>query len=478
MAQLRSGAVRARRLAEHIESLSRRTTKRTRNQTMTESSIFDPGHSQHPKPDIKNKPAGRGALAFNPLHPSMELPPEQLIRLLGMESKKTRNHMKMRCSSNQQKSHPAIDEQKPQLSPDQQDSWRSTDEQKTHASKDPQQSHRVADEQKIHLSPSQGAQKKAIDRQQRPEPQQVISPSHPMEYERNQPAVFDKQGRGWLLPALITGLVAGFTISASLFWYQSPPAAEQKVPAPAVSNEPQNQRIPKQQPTSQRVNRNAAPASTKTTTLPAQVPAKSARTGNDANRRAALKAEQNRLRRAAEQRLTERLTRMKANRELADLQAPPAAEPMPAAAAALSPAAEPAVDQVVVNKPAAAGGDSPTSEEALVEIPEPETLPVVTAAQAVDSDRNGEMIEESTGFADSFEQDTASDVAATLAQDTESTIAPSSDVNARAAFSQSIEGERVSDILPPSGDELDAAQSTSATSDESSSSAAEESASF
>jgi len=446
---------------------------------MTESFIFEPGHSQHPKPDMKNKSStGRGALAFNPLHPSMELPPEQLIRLLGMESKKTRNHMKMRRSSNQQKSHPAIDEQKPQPSPDQQDLCHSTDEQKTHASKDPQQSQRVADEQKIHRSPSQGAQKKATDRQQRPEPQQATSPSHPMEYERNQPAAFDKQGRGWLLPALVTGLVAGITISASLFWYQSPPAAEQKVRAPAVSNEPQNRRIPKQQPTSQRVNHNVAPASTKTATLPAQVPAKSARTGNGANRQVALKAEQNRLRSAAEQRLTERLARMKANRELADLHAPPAAEPMPTAAAALSAAAEPAFDQVVVNKPAAAGGGSPPSEEALVEIPEPETLPVVTAAQAVDSDRNGEMIEESTGFADSYEQDTASDVAATLAQDTESKIAPSSDVNATAAFSQSIEGERVSDITPPSGDELDAEQSTSATSDESSSSAAEESASF
>ena len=178
---------------------------------MTESSIFGPGHSQHQKPGIKNKPSagrGRGALAFNPLHPSMELPPEQLIRLLGMESKKTRKHMKTRRSSKQQKPLPAINEQKTPPSPDQQDSCRTTAEQKTHVSQGPQQSHRVADEQKTHRSPSQGAQKKTTDRQQRPEPQQVAPPSHRMEYERNEPAVFDKRGPGWLLPALVTGLVA------------------------------------------------------------------------------------------------------------------------------------------------------------------------------------------------------------------------------------------------------------------------------
>jgi len=446
---------------------------------MTESSIFGPGHSQHQKPGIKNKPsAGRGALAFNPLHPSMELPPEQLIRLLGMESKKTRKHMKTRRSSKQQKSLPAINEQKTPPSPDQQDSCRTTAEQKTHVSQGPQQSHRVADEQKTHRLPSQGAEKKTTDRQQRPEPQQVAPPSHPMEYERNQPAVFDKRGPGWLLPALVTGLVAGVTISASLFWYQTSPAAKQKAPAPVVSSEPQNQRIPKQQPNSQRVKRKAAPGSTKTATLPAQVPAKAARSGNDAKRQAALKAEHNRLRSAAEQRLTERLTKMKVNRELADIQAPPADEYTPATAATLSAAAEPSFDQAVVNEPAATGSESPPSEQAPVEIPEPETLPVVTAAPAVGSDRNGGVLEESTGSVDRFEQDTASDVAAMVEQDSESTISPSLDVNTTTAFTPPTERDTVSDVTPSSGDELDAEQSTSGTSDESSSSAAENSALF
>lgn len=449
---------------------------------MTESSIFDPGHSQHPKPDIKNKPAGRGALAFNPLHPSMELPPEQLIRLLGMESKKTRKHLKMRNSSNQQKSRHTIDEQKTQPSPDHQNARCATDE---HTPQDPQQSHRVADEQKTHRPPpSQGAQKKTTDRQLLPKPQQVAPPSHPLEYERNQPAVFHKRGPGWLLPALVTGLVAGVTISASLFWYQSPPTtAKQKAPASVVSSEPQNRRIPKQQPNNQRVKRKEAPGGTKTATLPA--PAKATRTGNDANRQAALKAEQNRLRNAAEQRLTERLTRIKVNRELADLQAPPADEHTPAAATTLSAAAEPAFDQAVANQPAPADAESPSGEETAVEMiqadetePVPETLPAVAPAQVVGSDRNGGMLEESTGFVDSFEQDTASDVAATVEQDSESNIAPSLDVNTTTALTPPTEQDTVSDVTSSSGDDMDAGQSISGTSDKSSPPAPEDSALF
>ena len=449
---------------------------------MTESSIFDTGHSQHPKPDIKNKPAGRGALAFNPLHPSMELPPEQLIRLLGMESKKTRKHLKMRHSSNQKKSRRTIDEQKTQPSPDHQDARCATDE---HTPQDPQQSHHVADQQKTHRPPppNQGAQKKTTDRQQRPKPQQVAPPSHPMEYERNQPAAFDKRGPGWLLPALVTGLVAGVTISASLFWYQSPPTAKQKAPAAVVSSEPQNRRPPKQQPNNQRVKRKAAPGGTKTATLPA--PAKATRTGNDANRQAALKAEQSRLRKAAEQRLTERLTRIKVNRELADLQAPPADEHTPAVATTLSAAAEPTFEQAVANQPAPAGADSPSGEEAPVEMiqadetePVPETLPAVAPAQAVGSDRNGGMLEESTGFVDSSEQDTASDVAATVEQDSESNIAPSLDVNTTTAFTPPTEQDTVSDVTSSSGDDMDAGQSISGTSEKSSSPAPEDSALF
>jgi len=478
-------------MAEQIESLSRPATQRTRNATMTESSIFDPEHSQQPQPGMNTKPtAGRGALAFNPLHPSMELPPEQLIRLLGMESKKTRKHLKMQRSSNQQKPHRAINAQKTPPSPNRQDSCHITDEQKPQASPDPQKSQRIADEQKTHRPPSQGAQKKTTDRQQRPEPQQVARPNHPMEYERNEPDIIDKRGPGWgwLLPALVTGLVAGVTVSAALFWYQSSPTAKQKAPAPLVSSEPQNRRIPKQQQNRQPLKRKAAPGSTKTVKLPTPAAAKAVRSGNDANWQAARKAEQNRLRRAAEQRLTEQLTKMKVNRELADLQAPPAVEHTPAAAATLSAAAEPAFDQAVVNEPAAvAGAESPPSEEAPVEmiqadetkpLADPEILPAVTPAQAVGSDSHGGILEESTGFVDSFEQDTAADVAAPVEQDSESNIAPSLDVNTPTAFTRSTERDTVPDVTPLSGDELDTERSTSTTSDESSLPVSEDSASF
>jgi hypothetical protein len=456
-----SGAVQARRLAEHIESLTRRSIKRTRNRTMTESSIFDAGHRQHPKPNTKNKPgAGRGTLAFNPLHPSMELPPEQLIRLLGMESKKTRQNMKMRRSSRQQKSVRAIDGQKIQHSPDQKNARCATDEQKPHASHDPKKSHRVADKQITHRS----------TRQERPKPQQVAHPSHPMEYERNQPAVFDKLSSGWLLPALVIGLVAGVVVSGSLFWYQSSPAAKQKTPAPVVSSEPQNRRIPKQQVKSQAAKRKTAPAKT--------APANTARTDNDAKWQAAIKAEQNRLRSTAEQRLNEQLTKVKVSRELADLQTPPANDHPPATAATLPAAAEPAFDQAAVSEPVPARAESPPTQEAPVEIPEPETLPVVTADEAVGPDRNGGMFEESTGLVDSLEQDTVSDVAATIEQDSMSDIAPSPEVNATTAFTHSNERDTVSDVKPASGQELEAGQSTRGASDESASSAPGDSALF
>jgi hypothetical protein len=311
-----------------------------------------------------------------------------------------------------------------------------------------------------------------------------------MEYERNEPAIIDKRGRGWgwLLPALVTGLVAGVTVSASLFWYQSSPTAKQKAHAPLVSSEPQNRRTPKQQQNRQPLKRKAAPGGTKTVKLPTPAPAKAVRSGNDAKWQAALKTEQNRLRRAAEQRLTEQLTKMKVNREMADLQAPPAIEHTPAAAASLSAAAEPAFDQAVVNETAAvAGAEPPPSEEAPVEMiqadetkpqADPEILPAVTPAQAVGSDSPGEILEESTGFVDSFAQDTAADVAATVEQDSGSNIAPTLDASTPTAFGRATERDTVPAVTPLSGDDLDTEQSASTIADESSLPVAEDSASF
>ena len=104
MAELRSEAVRARRLAEHIENLSQETAayKHKWKHTMTDSTIVDPGHKQRLQRRTDDKLASSGSqLNFNPLHPSMELPPEQLIRLLGMEGKKIRKSRKTRRSPKQ-----------------------------------------------------------------------------------------------------------------------------------------------------------------------------------------------------------------------------------------------------------------------------------------------------------------------------------------------------------------------------------------
>jgi len=201
----------------------------------------------------------------------------------------------------------------------------------------------------------------------------------------------------------------------------------------------------------------------------------------------AIETEHNRLRKTAEQRLTEQLTRIKVNRELAELQAPPANDHTPAAAATLPAAAEPTFNQAAVFEPAAARAETPPSREVPVEmtqvdeatsIPEPETLPAVTPAQGVGSDRNGDMFEESANLVDSFEQDTVSDVAATIEQDTLSNIAPALDVNTTSAFTHSNEQDSVSDAAPSPADEMEAEQSSNGVSDESSSSAAEDSASF
>ena len=209
---------------------------------MTESSIFTSGNSQQSKPGMKKQPAeGRGALAFNPLHPSMELPPEQLIRLLGMESKKTRQHMKVQRSATKQTEQPAVKKEKIQRSADEQHSHRATEENALQISQELQQPAPIADQQNQQQKPGQ----------QTPEPQPVaIAPQpvavtpqpvavapHPMEYERNTPPVFEKQSPGWLLPAMVVGLVAGVTVSGFLFWFQSPSAVKQKAPAPLVSSE-------------------------------------------------------------------------------------------------------------------------------------------------------------------------------------------------------------------------------------------------
>lgn len=87
MAQLRSETIQARRLAEHILNLSREGMTQPRRAVMTDVLSIDPVCAD--RASSKSRASGN-QLNFNPLHPSMELPPEQLIRLLGMEGKPAR----------------------------------------------------------------------------------------------------------------------------------------------------------------------------------------------------------------------------------------------------------------------------------------------------------------------------------------------------------------------------------------------------
>ncbi len=61
------------------------------------TTMSDPGQAQRMTRRTTDKPSPAGGqLNFNPLHPSMELPPEQLIRLLSLESKTKRRKKPVR----------------------------------------------------------------------------------------------------------------------------------------------------------------------------------------------------------------------------------------------------------------------------------------------------------------------------------------------------------------------------------------------
>jgi hypothetical protein len=90
MAALRAEAVQARRLATRITNLHQTARVQKKGRIMN-TTIADPGQAQRMSRRTTDKPASSGGqLNFNPLHPSMELPPEQLIRLLGLEKKTKR----------------------------------------------------------------------------------------------------------------------------------------------------------------------------------------------------------------------------------------------------------------------------------------------------------------------------------------------------------------------------------------------------
>jgi len=99
MATLRAEAVQARRLATQIENLHQSAPIQRKGRIMN-TTIADPGQVQRMKRrETDAPPTTGGQLSFNPLHPSMELPPEHLIRLLGLENKTKRRRKQPRPAS-------------------------------------------------------------------------------------------------------------------------------------------------------------------------------------------------------------------------------------------------------------------------------------------------------------------------------------------------------------------------------------------
>jgi len=326
MAKLRGEAVQARRLAEHIEYLSQDTAayKHKRKHVMTDTTIVDPGHAQRKQRRADDKPGPSGNRRnFNPLHPSMELPPEQLIRLLGMESKKIRKSRKARHTSKRAAANPL----------------------------------KTVDAEVDNTPPPAKAQ-----------PQAVSPVDTSIQYERCEPPqVFDNGRSGLLVPSVLVGVVAGIAISGYLFWYQPVDTASQKTPVPAVAKQPQ-----KPQPKRQLVKRPPAPA-----------PKQEMSAQEKVEWQASIEAQEQRLRAAAEQRLAERVSQLQQTSRQAELQpAPePAITPEPVNSAA-SPVGTMVETPLETSTELGSGGPLPKPVSAAVETPDAQESP----AEAIQPD--------------------------------------------------------------------------------------------
>ncbi len=166
MAALRAEALQARRLATHIENLHQ-PAKVQRKGRIMDTTIADPGQAQRMQRRTSDTPSpGSVQLSFNPLHPSMELPPEQLIRLLGLENKTKRRRKKRTPVA-------------------------------THA-RENSSAHSTHSDKKIKL---------------------LLPETPPASAERERDMVtppFAEPGRGLVVPSLVVGAVAGIAISAYL----------------------------------------------------------------------------------------------------------------------------------------------------------------------------------------------------------------------------------------------------------------------
>jgi len=259
MAQLRREAVQARRLAEQINNLSQEATAHKRQSPMSDTPTIDHGQTQPLKRRASDKPRATGSQSkMNPLHPSMELPPEQLIRLLGLEDKLAR------------KKHNTTAPEKTAS-----DAMTTT----------------VAGA--IDTSPL--VAETAI-------PRIEVPTDHKMYKKRQRrhmsTSVFPQRRTKLLVTATGIGLATGIAVSAYLFWWQ--PAAEHTHVTPVVKTTP----TPAKTPTPAATLPTAALPATRQEAEPAKTEPAPV---DNPQWRAVVAAQEQRLRAAAEQRLRERM---------------------------------------------------------------------------------------------------------------------------------------------------------------------------
>ena len=175
MAKLRSEAIQARRLAEHIQMLANPAGTGKREHKPMTTSLGNREHAQEKRRHTDNRATGGSQLSFNPLHPSSELPPEQLIRLLGLETKKTRKQQKSRKPTSSKQLRP-----KPENGPETETSL---------------------------IAENRPSRKKGTRK---------VADSQ----------VFGGKRPGFLLPSIVAGALAGAAISAYLFLGETPSSAE------------------------------------------------------------------------------------------------------------------------------------------------------------------------------------------------------------------------------------------------------------
>lgn len=247
MAALRAEALQARRLATRIENLHQPTQVQRKGRIM-DSTIADPGQAQRMARRNTDSPSPAGGkLNFNPLHPSMELPPEQLIRLLGLENKTKRRKKRPESVA--------------------------------------------ARERKNHSAGANTANTSA---------KLSLPKIPPVSAERERDTVqppFEDSHRGLLAPSLVAGAIAGIVISAYLFW-----SSPDNVVPPATQTAPVSKIEKSARP---------LPETTKVAPPPTVAPVETARQGSINRAKvvpqAEIDSEEKRLHSEAEQRFAERL---------------------------------------------------------------------------------------------------------------------------------------------------------------------------